>query len=190
MSKKDSKSKKSFMDRIKDSSKDFVNGVKQEFDEAGKSPPSKERTASYVGRKREEFQDAVNRRVSDTSSPEGVYYSTTAWFWAMFFVIIICLALFFSGFMYPRLFLVGLLALLAMPFLVIWCLTHMIPTLRIFGITVFDRNQLSLRRQLTVGKEIARFFTREFLEESPIFAFFLFMFLLIFILSILFAFVT
>ncbi len=189
MNKKNSKPKKSFVDRIKDSSKDFVEGVKAEFDEVGQSQSSKEKSPSYVGRKREEFQQSVSRRVSDTSSPEEVYYSTTAWFWAMFFIIIICIALFFSGIMNPRFFLVGLLALLAMPFLVVWCLIHMIPTIRIFGFTVFDRNQLSFRRQLSVGKEIARFFTREFLEESPLFAFFLFMFMLIFILSILFAFI-
>jgi hypothetical protein len=188
MSKKDSKAKKGFVDRIKDSSKDFVEGVKAEFNEAG-SQSSKEERTSYIGRKRGEFQQAVNRRVSDTSSPDEVYYSSTAWFWAMFFVIIICISLFFSGIMYPRFFLMGLLALLAMPFLVLWCLIHMIPTIRIFGFTIFDRSHLSLRRQLTVGKEIARFFTREFLEESPIFAFFLFLFILIFILSVLFAFV-
>ncbi|MHA1975702.1 MAG: hypothetical protein ACW98F_11600 [Candidatus Hodarchaeales archaeon] len=187
MSKKDSKFKKSFVDRIKDSSKDFVDGVKSEFDEATQSPLSKESTTSYVGKKREKFQQTVSKRMSDTSSPENVYYSTTAWFWAIFFVIIICLFLFFSGIMNPRFFLMGLLALLAMPFLVFWCLIHMIPTIRIFGFTVFDRSQLSLRRQLTVGKEIARFFTREFLEESPTFAFILFMFLLIFIISIFFA---
>ena len=184
MPKKDSKPKKSFVDRIKDSSKDFVDGV---LDEVGQTPPTKEGAASYVGKKRDKFQQTVNRRMSDTSSPENVYYSTTAWFWAMFFVIIICLFLFFSGIMNPRFFLMGLLALLAMPFLVVWCLIHMIPTIRIFGFTVFDRNQLSLRRQLTVGKEIARFFTREFLEESPTFAFIMFMFLLFFLLSIFFA---
>ena len=188
MAKKDSKSKKSFVDRIKDSSKDFVDGVKAEFDDVGQTSQSKRGTSSYVGRKKEEFQQTVNRRMSDTSSPETVYYSTTAWFWAMFFVIIICLSLFFSGIMYPRFFLMGLLALIAMPFLVVWCLIHMIPTIRIFGFTVFDRSQLSLRRQLTVGKEIARFFTREFLQESPIFAFILFMFILFFLLSIFFAF--
>jgi hypothetical protein len=186
MSKKDSKGKKSFVDKIKDSSKDFVDGVKAEFDEAG-SHSSKEGRTSYVGRKREEFQQAVNRRVSDTSSPDEVYYSTTAWFWMMFFVVIICLSFFFYGVFNPRFFLMGFLALLAMPFLVIWCLIHMIPTIRVLGFTVFDRSQLSLRRQLTVGKEIARFFTREFLEESPIFAFFLFLFILVFILSILMA---
>jgi hypothetical protein len=187
MAKKDSKSKKSFVDRIKDSSKDFVNGVKAEFDEAGQAPQSKGETSSYVGRKRDEFQKTVSRRMSDTSSPEDVYYSTTAWFWAMFFVVIICLSLFFSGFMYPRFFFMGLLALIAMPFLVVWCLIHMIPTVRILGFTVFDRSQLSLRRQLSVGKEIARFFTREFLEESPTFAFILFMFILFFLMSIFFA---
>jgi hypothetical protein len=187
MAKKDPKQKKSLFDRVKESSKDFVDGVKAEFDEAETPQSSRGERTSYVGRKREEFQQAVNRRVSDTSSPDQVYYSTTAWFWAMFFVIIICLSLFFSGIMYPRFFFMGLLALLAMPFLVIWCLIHMIPTIRIFGFTVFDRSQLSLRRQLSVGREIARFFTREFLEESPIFAFLLFMFMLMFILSILMA---
>ncbi len=183
MSKKDPKPKKSLFDRVKDSSKDFVDGVKAEFNETGESQSSKGERSSYMGRKREEFQEVVNRRVSDTSSPDEVYYSSTAWFWMMFFIVIICLTLFFYGIFQPKFFLMGLLAFLAMPFLIIWCLIHMIPTIRIFGFTVFDRSQLSLRRQLSVGKEIARFFTREFLEESPVFAFFIFLFILVFVFS-------
>ena len=180
-----SKKKRSFFDRVKESGKDFVEGVKDEYQEARKTPES---GPSYVERKKGAFKQAVSDRVDSTSRPEEVYYSTVAWFWAMVFTIIICPTLFLYGIVTPKFFFVGLLALVAMPFLVVWCIIHMIPTVKIFGFTIFDRRQLSLRRQLSVGKEIARFFTREFIQESPEFAFFLFLFLGLFLLSVLFAF--
>ena len=185
MNKKDSKLKKSFVDRMKDTGKDFVEGVKDEFQESGKSSES---GPSYVERKKIAFQQAVHERVESTSSPEEVYYSTMAWFWAMMFTILVCITLFIYGITAPKFFFIGLLALLAMPFLAIWCIIHMIPTVKLFGFTIFDRRQLSLRRQLSVGKEIARFFTRDFLQESPEFAFILFMFVALFLISLFFAF--
>ena len=186
VNKKDSKAKKSFVDRMKDTGKDFVEGVKDEFKEGEKSS---ETGPSYIERKKGAFKQAVNERVESTSRPEEVYYSTMAWFWAMMFTIFICIILFFYGIGTPKFLFVGLLALLAMPFLVVWCIIHMIPTIKFLGFTIFDRRQLSLRRQLSVGKEIARFFTREFIQESPEFAFILFMFVGLFLLSVLFAFV-
>ena len=186
MRKKDSKSKKGLFDRMKDTGKDFVEGVRDEFQEAGESSNS---GTSYIERKKGAFQQAVHDRVESTSRPEEVYYSTMAWFWAMIFTIFICIMLFLYGLGAPKFFLVGLLALIAMPFLVVWCIIHMIPTVQLFGFTIFDRRQLSLRRQLSVGKEIARFFTREFIQESPEFAFILFVFAALFILSLFFAFV-
>ncbi len=188
MSKKDPKGKKSFVDRIKDSSKDFVDGVREEVQDAKKDPSTRESTSSYIKRKKHVFQQTVQERVADTSTAEGVYYSTTAWFWTMFFIIIICVSFFFYGFVNTKFLLVGFMVIIAMPFLVLWCLIHMIPTIQFFGYTIFDRSQLSLRRQLSVGKEIARFFTREFLQESPVFAFFLFLFIIIFLLALLSAF--
>ena len=188
MSKKDPKGKKSFVDRIKNSSKEFVDGVKEEVQDARKTSSTRESATSYVQRKKQDLQQTVQERVADTSTPEEMYYSTTAWFWTMIFIIMICVTFFFYGFVNTRFLFVGLLALIAMPFLVIWCIIHMIPTVKIFGFTVFDRHQLSLRRQLSVGKEIARFFTREFLQESPEFAFFLFLFIVVFLMALLSAF--
>ena len=186
MAEKKPKSKRGFMDRIKDSGKDFMDGIKEELSDPASSSESKKRKTepSYFKRKGEDFRETLSTRIGDTSTPEEVYYSTTAWFWAMVIVIMICITLFLYGIMNTRFLLVGLLALIAMPFLVIWCLIHMIPTVRIFGFTIFDRNQLSFRRQLTIGKEIARFFSREFLEESPLFAFLLFTFIVLFILTL------
>jgi hypothetical protein len=184
VSDKKSKSKRGFIDRIKDSGKDFVEGIKEELNEPASSSETKKKKQSYFKQKGEGFHQTLSTRMSDTSTPEEVYYSTTAWFWSMFFVIMICVTLFLYGLMNPRFLLLGFLSLIAMPFLVVWCLIHMIPTVRVFGFTIFDRNQLSLRRQLTLGKEIARFFSREFLEESPLFAFLLFTFILIFILTL------
>ncbi|MHA2238568.1 MAG: hypothetical protein ACXAB2_09400 [Candidatus Hodarchaeales archaeon] len=184
MSEKKPKTKRGIVDKIKESGKDFMDGIKEELnDSPSSSETKKKRRTSYFKQKSESIRQSISTRMSETSTPEEVYYSTTAWFWAMFFVIIICVTLFLYGIMNSRFLLVGLLALIAMPFLIVWCLIHMIPTVKVFGFTIFDRNQLSFRRQLTIGKEIARFFSREFLEESPMFAFLLFTFIFIFILT-------
>lgn len=172
-------------DKIKDSGKDFVDGVKEEIDAA--QTVTKEKTRDYTTKKTEEIRTTVKRRAADTSSAEDIYFSTWAWFWAMIFSGFVCFSIMIFSVVNPRLILVGLLALIALPFAVIWCLIHMIPTIKIFGFTIFDRRKLSLRRQLSLGKEIARFFSREFLQESPIIAFFIFSFFIIFLFALLFA---
>lgn len=177
---------KKIFDRIKESGKEFVDGVKEEL-EAG-TAKSKERTREIGVKKSDELRTTIKKRVTDTSTPEEIYFSTWGWFWAMIFTIFICLTIFLFGIASIRFFFVGLLALIAMPFIVMWCLVHMIPTIKILGFTIFDRQRLSLRRQLTVGKEIARVFSREFLQESPVFAFLIFSFVVIIALAILIAF--
>lgn len=183
--KEETRSKKLF-DKIKTTGKDFVDGMKEELDQG--LITTREKAKDYTTSKTADWRTTVQERARDTSSPENIYYSTWAWFWAMIFGIFGCLILFTMGISNPKFFLVGLLALLAVPFVIIWCLIHMIPTIKIFGFTVFDRRSLSLQRQLSLGKEIARLFSREFLHESPTFAFLLFAFLTIFILSLLMAF--
>ncbi|MHA2074729.1 MAG: hypothetical protein ACXACU_16345 [Candidatus Hodarchaeales archaeon] len=186
MAKEEGRSGKLFK-KIKDTSKEFIDGVKEEVDEATAS--TREKGKEYRTVKTQELKTSLKTRVSDTSSPEDVYYSTWAWLWAMVFSVIICLAIFMVSLTNPKFLLMGILALIAMPFLVIWCLIHTIPTIKIFGFTIFDRHKLSLRRQLSLGKEIARVFSREFLDESPMIAFLFFAFVVIFILSIAIAFI-
>lgn len=184
---KDEKQGKSrgLFDKIKESGKDFVDGVKEEIDAA--QVTTKEKARDVSAKRTEEIKTTVKRRAADTSSAEELYFSTWAWFWAMIFSGFACLMIFMVGVTTPKFFLVGILALIALPFVVVWCLIHMIPTIKIFGFTVFDRRKLSLRRQLSLGKEIARLFSREFLQESPIIAFFIFAFFVIFLFALLFA---
>ncbi|MFX1284018.1 MAG: hypothetical protein ACFFB5_10205 [Promethearchaeota archaeon] len=186
---KDEEPKKSrkLFDKIKDSGKDFVEGMKEEIQTA--QTTTKEKTKTYTTKKSEEIRTSVKRRAAETSTAEELYFSTWAWFWAMIFSGFVCLSIFLFSVVNARFFLVGLLALIALPFVVAWCLIHMIPTVKIFGFTIFDRRKLSLRRQLSLGKEIARLFSREFLQESPIIAFFIFAFFVIFIFALLFAFI-
>ncbi|MFX0172762.1 MAG: hypothetical protein ACFE9L_12665 [Candidatus Hodarchaeota archaeon] len=181
---KAAKSRKIF-DRIKESGKEFVDGVKEEL-EAG-TAKSKERTRGFATRKSDELRTTIKERVTETSTPEDIYFSTWAWFWTMIFAVFICLTIFLFGLTSTNFLLVGLLALIAIPFIVIWCLIHMVPTIKIFGFTIFDRRRLSLRRQLSVGKEIARLFSREFLQESPLFAFLILLFCIMFVFAILLA---
>ena len=185
MAKEEGKSGKLFR-KIRDTSKEFIDGIKEEFDET--TVPSGEKKEEYRSVKAQEIKTRLRSRASDTSTPDKLYYSIESWFWAMIFLVFICIIIFIfsltNSVNNPKFLLLGLLSLLAIPFLVLWCLIHMIPTIKIFGITIFDRHKLSLRRQLSIGKEIARLFTKEFLEESPMFAFLFFTFLVIFVLSI------
>ncbi|MFX0014354.1 MAG: hypothetical protein ACFFB2_08460 [Promethearchaeota archaeon] len=187
---KDERSRKSrkFLDKIKESGKDFVDGVKEEIQTA--QTTTKAKAKEYSTQKTQEIRTTVKKRAADTSTAEEIYFSTWAWFWAMIFSFFVCLSIFMFSIVNPRFILVGFLALIALPFITVWCLIHMVPTIKIFGFTIFDRRRLSLRRQLSLGKEIARLFSREFLQESPIIAFFIFAFLVIFLLSLLFAFIS
>ncbi|WP_455139859.1 hypothetical protein [Candidatus Hodarchaeum mangrovi] len=182
------KKTRSIFDKIKESGKEFVDGVKEEIDMGTIS--TKEKAREYTARKSSDFRETVRQRSRDTSSPEELYFSAWNWFCLMIFGVFFSLIIFIFSLGNPKFLLVGLLALIAIPFIVIWCLTHMVPTIKIFGFTVFDRDQLSVRRQLSIGKEIARFFSREFLQESPMIAFFIFLFILIFILALMSAIVT
>lgn len=186
---KDEEPKKSrkLFDKIRDSGKDFVEGVKEEIQTT--QATTKEKTRDYRIKKTEEIKTTVQRRTADTSTAEEIYFSTWAWFWTMIFSGFACFSIFLFGVVNQRFILVGFLALIALPFIVIWCLIHMVPTIKIFGFTIFDRRKLSLRRQLSLGKEIARLFSREFLQESPIITFFIFAFFVIFIFALLFAFI-
>ncbi|UCE14047.1 MAG: hypothetical protein JSV04_02445 [Candidatus Heimdallarchaeota archaeon] len=174
-----------FFKKVKEGGKDFVEGVKEELEVA--QITAEEKAKDFKAEKSTSIRTSFESRMADTSTPEELYYSTWTWFWMMIFSIFVCLTVFLFCLTDPRFVLVGFLVLLAMPFIVIWCLIHMVPTIKIFGFTIFDRRQLSLRRQLSVGKEIARFFSREFLQESPIIAFFIFAFMVMFLFAILIA---
>ncbi|MHA1332226.1 MAG: hypothetical protein ACTSR2_14250 [Candidatus Hodarchaeales archaeon] len=169
---------KSFFDKVKDSSKDLLEGFKEEI------ATDKEKRTEPTQSKIEGIKTSVRRRLSETSSPEEVYYSSSNWFLTMIVGIFIIISIFLYGLINTNFLLVGLLSLIMLPFFVIWCLIHMIPTIKIFGFTIFDRSQLSLRRQLSVGKEIARFFSRDFLEDSPIMALLISLFLLFFVFAL------
>ncbi|MHA2202973.1 MAG: hypothetical protein ACW991_04735 [Candidatus Hodarchaeales archaeon] len=180
------KKSRKLLDKIKDSGKDFVDGMKDEIQTV--KVTTTEKSKDFTTKKREEIKTSVQRRTADTSTAEDVYFSVWAWFWAMIFSAFICLIIFMVSLTDPKFILVGILALIALPFIVIWCLIHMVPTIKIFGFTIFDRRRLSLRRQLSLGKEIARLFSREFLQESPIIAFFIFAFFIVFLFALLIAF--
>lgn len=168
--------------KIKKGGKEFVEGVKEEINTS--KTGVQEKTLEFKSQQAVRLRSAVEKRITQTTTPEELYFSTWTWFWALIFAIIGCLSLFFMGVANLRFFPVGLLALIALPFIVGWCLVHMIPTVRIFGFTVFDRRKLSLRRQLSVGKEIAHVFSREFIGDEPLFAFFVFTFVFVFILAL------
>ncbi|MFW9779376.1 MAG: hypothetical protein ACFFE8_11030 [Candidatus Heimdallarchaeota archaeon] len=175
-------------DKIKKGGKEFVEGVKEEINTG--TSTIEEKAQGFKSQQSTKVRSAIAERKTQTTTPEELYFSTWAWFWALIFATIGCLFLFFMGLTNSRFFYLGLLSLLAFPFITGWCLVHMIPTVKIFGYTIFDRRKLSLRRQLSVGKEIARLFSREFIGDEPLFAFFVFLFIFAFVLALAIAFIS
>ena len=184
----DKKKKRGIFDKISDAGKDFAEGIVEGIEGSEAYKSSKESFSAKKDEKKQQFRtykdDVVSKaktRMEDTSSPEQVYYSSWTWFWAMIFGVFLIFTLMIMTLVNPKFLLFNILLLLAIPFWIIWCLIHMIPEIRILGFTIFSRKQLSLRRQLSLGKEIARLFSRQFYQESPE-AFFIFYIFIAFIL--------
>lgn len=188
------KKKKGIFGKISNASKDFVDGIVEGVEESDAYQSTKQKVSDKKEEKKSQFKDYKNdvvtktkTRIEDTSLPEQVYYSSWAWFWAMILGIFLIFTLMIMTFVNPKFILFNILLLIAIPFWIIWCLIHMIPEIKIFGFTIFSRKQLSLRRQLSLGKEIARLFSRQFYQESPEIFFIFYAFIVFIVLAILMA---
>lgn len=161
------------------------------FNLAEKKSGWKEKVASLessVKSKIENSDQQIQQRVKSTTKPEDIAYRTWGWFYALiiglfvdFGVIIVAVA---QGGWFL---LTALLALVAAPIWGFICLRNMIPEIKIFGFTIYSRDRLSLRQQLSVGGSIARIFTREFFRQNPLAAWSIVGFGALFLISIILA---
>ncbi len=128
-------------------------------------------TKSFDEVKEEFTEKSVESRVKQTSRPEEFVYSIYGWFWGLLLWITIVFIGIIFALSNPKLWLVAILLIIALPFGVYYCLTHMIPSIKIFGFTIFDRNKLSMKQQMNFSTAVARMITREFIRENPLAAY-------------------
>lgn len=120
----------------------------------------------------------------DHSSPEqiiGTMYSYFVAFWVGTIISAIAFVMLLPS---PKTWFLAVMIIIAWPFWAVFCLVMMIPEVRIFGVTIFSRRNLSLRQSVSFGKRILYTFSREFYQSNPTMATILFFYLLLVIIAI------
>ena len=139
--------------------------------------------------KNQNNQASPNRNFGKTMAGTGQNFERqvqtwTGWFWSTIaygFVIILSFVISSSD---SRFTLLPIILLIGFPFFLYYAIINSIPEIKIGNRVIFSRKNLSFQQQLTFTKQVARTFSREMLENSPVGAFFIFAFviLLIFVL--------
>lgn len=122
-----------------------------------------------------------------TSNPEQVIGTMWSYFFALWvglFFSLIAVVVLISQ---PKTVFLAVLILIAMPFWALFCLLMMIPDVKIFGVTIFSRRNLSLRKSVSLGRRIVYTFSREFYRQNPTLATILVIYALLIIGAIIYA---
>ncbi len=116
-----------------------------------------------------------------TSNPEQVIGTMWSYFFALWIGLFLSLIAVVVLISQPKTAPLGILILIAVPFWVLFCILMMIPDVKIFGVTVFSRRNLSLRKSVSLGRRIVYTFSREFYRQNPVIATFLLVYALLII---------
>jgi len=119
-----------------------------------------------------------------TSHPEqviGTMYSYFVAFWIGTFISIIAFLILLPN---QKTWPLAILILIAWPFWAIFCLFMMIPEIKIFGVTIFSRKNLSLKQSVTFGRRLLYTFSKGFYKTNPTMFTFLLVYLVLVILAI------
>ncbi|MHA2275175.1 MAG: hypothetical protein ACXAC2_05385, partial [Candidatus Kariarchaeaceae archaeon] len=98
---------------------------------------------------------------------ESQIFSWYGYMWSIIvfaFVILISFAI--SG-RDGRFTLLPLLLLVIFPFYILWIIYNAIPEIKIGSWTVISRDTVSIRKQMSFGKAVAKTFSREMIKNSP-----------------------
>ncbi|MHA2502609.1 MAG: hypothetical protein ACXAE3_07060, partial [Candidatus Kariarchaeaceae archaeon] len=126
-----------------------------------------------------QFEDDMNRTGRSLENQAVVWYG---WFWstiAYMFIIMISFAITSAD---PRFRLLPIILLVGFPFFLYTAVVSSIPEIRIGNRVLFSRHDLSLRNQLTFTARVARAFSREMIEASPVGAFLIYSFLILLVI--------
>lgn len=122
-----------------------------------------------------------------TSNPEQVLGTMWSYFFALWIGLFFSLIAVVVLISQPKTAFLAILILVAMPFWVLFCLVMMIPDVKIFGVTVFSRRNLSLRKSVSLGRRIVYTFSREFYRQNPGIATLLLVYFVLIIIAIIYA---
>ena len=122
-----------------------------------------------------------------TSNPEQVLGTMWSYFIAFWMGIFISLFAILALLPHPKTFFLAILIIIALPFWAVFCLIMMVPDVKILGVTVFSRRNLSLRKSVSLGKRLVYTFSKEFYRQNPTIAFFLFFYFFLVIAAIIYA---
>ena len=130
------------------------------------------------------LKERVMSRAQDTTTPEDISYHVWSWWMLLVTVLVVGMMIIIISLSNSKFLLLGLLTLIAMPVIVIYCLIMLIPEIKIFGFTVFDPKKLATRKRFSVGKTIAQSMGREFIRQSPEAAFMILFIIALFIIAV------
>ena len=160
---------KSLKNKLKDIASQAQEDYKQQNQNSGK-PNQKHRQNSY-----------------STSNPEQVLGTMWSYFFAFWIGLFMSLFAVMVLITNQKTIFLAILILVAMPFWALFCLLMMIPDVKIFGVTVFSRRNLSLRKSVSFGRRILYTFSREFYRQNPFMATVLLVYLGLIIVAVLYA---
>ena len=122
-----------------------------------------------------------------TSNPEQVIGTMWSYFFALWIGLFFSLIAVVVLISQPKTAFLAILILIAMPFWALFCLLMMIPDVKIFGVTVFSRRNLSLRKSVSLGRRIVYTFSKEFYRQNPGIATLLLVYFFLIIIAIIYA---
>lgn len=120
----------------------------------------------------------------ETTNPEQVIGTMWSYFIAFWIGTFISVFAFFMLLNDEKSWFLAVLIIIAWPFWAIFCMLMMVPTVKIFGVTIFSRKNLSLKRSVSIGKRILYTFSREFYNSNPKMFFFLLTYLILVIVAL------
>ena len=128
-----------------------------------------------------------NKNTYQTSNPEQVLGTMWSYFFALWIGLFISLIAVIALMGNPKTSLLAILILIAIPFWVLFCILMMIPDVKIFGVTIFSRRNLSLRKSVSLGRRILYTFSREFYHQNPLLATILLLYGALIIIAVIYA---
>lgn len=118
-------------------------------------------------------------------SIEDHLFSWVGWFYSIFAYMIVIIISFVIAASDTRFWPLPIVMLIGFPFYIFWAIINTIPEIKIGNRVLFSKSDLSLQRQFSFGRAVARTFSREMIRNSPEGAAFIGLFFLILLFVIL-----
>jgi gas vesicle protein len=98
---------------------------------------------------------------------ESQIFSWYGYFWSIIVFGLVILISFAISARDGRFTLLPIILLIAFPLYILWIVYNAVPEIKIGSWTILSRETISIRKQLSFGKAVARTFSREMIKNSP-----------------------